>query len=300
MRILLILVFCLAGVQTRPQGNFRPVVLWHGMGDSCCFPFSMGHIKQVIEKALPGIYVYSIEIGSSIDDDQTNGFFMNVNDQVKFVCKNLSADPNLAMGFNAVGFSQGGQFLRAYIERCNFPPVYNLITFGGQHQGVYGFPKCPAQSSEICEWIRELLAIGAYVGWIQDFLVQAEYWHDPFAEDEYKRYCVFLPDINNENQKNSTYKKNLISLNKFVMTKFTKDTMVQPIESEWFGYYKPGSDTQVIPLQETQLYKEDWIGMKTLDEANKLAFLSVDGDHLQFSEPWFLSSIVGPYLNNTL
>ena len=26
-----------------------PVVIWHGMGDSCCNPASMGRIKQVIE-----------------------------------------------------------------------------------------------------------------------------------------------------------------------------------------------------------------------------------------------------------
>ncbi len=59
----------------------------------------------------------------------------------------LASDPNLKDGFNAVGFSQGGQFLRAYVERCNNPPVHNLITFGGQHMGMSGaqsgyFPCC--------------------------------------------------------------------------------------------------------------------------------------------------------------
>ena len=40
----------------------RPVVLWHGMGDTCCYPFSMGAVKKEIEKALPGIYVYSVYV----------------------------------------------------------------------------------------------------------------------------------------------------------------------------------------------------------------------------------------------
>jgi hypothetical protein len=31
---------------------------------------------------------------------------MNVNDQIDYVCQKLAADPNLADGFNAVGFSQ--------------------------------------------------------------------------------------------------------------------------------------------------------------------------------------------------
>ena len=30
-------------------------------------------------------------------------------------------------------------------------------------------------------------------------LVQAEFWHDPLNEDEYRKKCIFLPDINQEN-----------------------------------------------------------------------------------------------------
>ena len=30
------------------QDGLVPVVMWHGMGDSCCLPFSMGRIKRVI------------------------------------------------------------------------------------------------------------------------------------------------------------------------------------------------------------------------------------------------------------
>jgi len=31
-----------------------------------------------------------------------------------------------------------------------------------------------------------------------DSIVQAEYWHDPLNEDEYRRRSVFLADINQE------------------------------------------------------------------------------------------------------
>lgn len=33
---------------------------------------------------------------------------------------------------------------------------------------------------------------------IQNNFVQAEYWHDPLQEDDYKKYSIFLADINNE------------------------------------------------------------------------------------------------------
>jgi len=283
------------------QSQFRPVVMWHGMGDTCCNPQSMGFIKSIIEQYLPGVYVFSVEIGNSEEDDQWNGFFKNINEQVSLVCSQLASNPNLTNGFNAVGFSQGSQFLRAYIERCNSPPVYNLVSIGGQHQGVYGLPKCPGVNETVCEYIRELLDEGAYLSWVQSFLVQAEYWHDPFAEEEYVADCVFLPDINNEgDQKNETYKQNLISLNKFAMVQFTEDTMVQPIASEWFGFYIAGQDSQTQTLQQSDLYAEDWIGMQTLDKAGKLDFLSVVGDHLQFTEQWFIDVVIGDYLNNTV
>ena len=71
----------------------------------------MGHITKMVEDKVPGIYVYSIEIGDSVTQDIENGFFMNVNTQVEMVCAKIRADPKLRNGFNAMGFSQGGQFL---------------------------------------------------------------------------------------------------------------------------------------------------------------------------------------------
>ena len=52
----------------------------------------------------------------------------------------LTTSPELklfAFRYNALGFSQGGQFLRAVAQRCP-QGMKNLVTFGGQHQGVYG------------------------------------------------------------------------------------------------------------------------------------------------------------------
>jgi palmitoyl-protein thioesterase len=291
--VLLALTHALLAVAAKPL----PVVLWHGMGDSCCNPESMGYIKDVIQQNVSGVYVYSVELGSNVAEDTSMGFFANMNDQIPIVCAQLAADPNLKGGFNAIGFSQGGQFLRAYVQRCNNPPVHNLITVGGQHQGVYGLPHCRGVDYTLCEYIRELLDYGAYISYIQESLVQAQYWQDPLDQAGYLSGNIFLPDINNAlPTKNATYKANLASLNNFVMVKFTQDSMVQPRESEWFGFYAPGQDTVVVPLRNSTLYKEDWLGLAKLDAAGKLHFLAVDGDHLQFTIPWFLQSIVQPYL----
>lgn len=46
-----------------------------------------------------------------ICQDTENGFFKNVNKQVEMVCEQLAEDSELADGYNAIGFSQGAQFL---------------------------------------------------------------------------------------------------------------------------------------------------------------------------------------------
>uniref|UniRef100_A0A8V0YR47 Palmitoyl-protein thioesterase 1 n=1 Tax=Gallus gallus TaxID=9031 RepID=A0A8V0YR47_CHICK len=248
-----------------------PLVIWHGMGDSCCNPLSMGYVRDLVQRRIPGIYVLSLRIGSSLVQDVENSFFMNVNDQVREVCSQLAKDPHLKGGYNAMGFSQGGQFLRAVAQRCPSPPMFTLISIGGQHQGVYGFPRCPGESSQICDWIRKMLDLGAYTQAVQEHLVQAQYWHDPLKEEDYRKKSIFLADINQERGINETYKKNLMALKKFVMVKFLNDTMVDP------------------PIS------EDRLGLQQMDKAGKLVFLGVEGDHLHFTEEWFYTHIL-PFL----
>ncbi|XP_072836128.2 palmitoyl-protein thioesterase 1 [Pogona vitticeps] len=293
-QLLILLGACCGRISGSLAGPL-PLVIWHGMGDSCCNPMSMGYIKELVEKKVPGIYVLSLEIGRSLIEDMENSFFLDVNDQVAFVCDKLANDPKLQGGYNAMGFSQGGQFLRAVVQRCPSPPMVNLISVGGQHQGVYGFPRCPGESSHLCDWIRKMLDIGAYTKAVQQRLVQAQYWHDPLKEEEYRKHSLFLADINQERCINETYKINLMSLKKFVMVRFLNDTMVDPPASEWFGYYRSGQAKETVPLNETALYKEDRLGLKEMDQGGQLEFLGAEGDHLQFSKEWFYENIL-PFL----
>lgn len=265
------------------------------MGDSCCNPLSMGAIKKMIETEIPGVYVLSLMIGKNVVEDTENGFFMDVNEQVSEVCAQLAQDPQLQGGYNAMGFSQGAQFLRAVAQRCPSPPMKTLISVGGQHQGVYGFPRCPGESSKVCDLIREALNRGAYTDWVQKHLVQAQYWHDPLNDGLYKKHSLFLADINQERSVNETYKKNLQMLDKLVLVKFLQDTVVDPVDSEWFGFLKAGQAKETETLQESVLYKEDRLGLAAMDKAGKLVFLGSEGDHLQFTREWFNKNLL-PFL----
>lgn len=280
-------------------GDPTPIVLWHGMGDTCCTSFSLGGFKLFLEENIPNVYVNSLKIGNSSIEDFENGYFLKPDIQIRDACKMLIDDPKLKDGFNAIGFSQGSQFLRGAIQRCGHQlKIKNFVSLGGQHQGVYGLPHCGALQSKSCDYVRELLNYAAYNPWVQRHLVQASYWHDPLAEETYREKSTFLSDINNEVNINKTYVDNLNRLNNFVMVKFDADTMVQPRESEWFGFYLPGQSKKLITLQESRIYLEDRLGLKTMDQAGKLVFLSLPTDHLRFSDEWFIGNIIKPYLLN--
>jgi hypothetical protein len=65
----------------------------------------------------------------------------------------------------------GGQFLRAYIERHNDPPIRNLITFGSQHMGISDLPACKPYDL-LCNLARNAVRAGVYNEWAQQNLVQ--------------------------------------------------------------------------------------------------------------------------------
>ena len=67
---------------------------------------SMGAVKSFLESQLPGVYIHSVRIGESEDQDKEKGFFDQVGRQIDEVCEQLKSDPLLSLGFNAIGLSQ--------------------------------------------------------------------------------------------------------------------------------------------------------------------------------------------------
>ncbi|KAI7694070.1 hypothetical protein SSS_03808 [Sarcoptes scabiei] len=114
--------------------------MYHGMGDTAYG--SIDSIRKYLESKLRGVYVTSIQQGRNFEEDFLSSYFMNLNQQVEKACEIIQSDEKLKNGYNAIGFSQGGQILRGIAQRCPYPPMKQLISIGGQHQGVYGLPKC--------------------------------------------------------------------------------------------------------------------------------------------------------------
>jgi palmitoyl-protein thioesterase len=246
----------------------------------------MTWVGEVYNQLYPSALVYSIHIDLASDEDRKRSFFSNIAEDLEAVCADLADIPELRDGFNAVGFSQGGQFLRGYVERCNIPPVKVLLTFGSQHNGISSFQACQP-SDWLCRGSEGLLRTNTWTPWVQTHLVPAQYYRDPEDLESYREHSNFLADINNEkfsaNERKELYRQNLSGLDKFVMYIFAEDTTVIPKESGWFQEVNVTSG-EVTKLQDRAIYKEDWIGLKKLDEEKKLVFDTLPGRHMALSE----------------
>merc|ERR1712188_100763 len=234
--------------------NVIPTVVAHGMGDSCFNP-GMKSITQAIGQKT-GAYSVCVPTGKTQMTDTINGFLKNMDDSIDVFAKTIKADPKLAGGFNAAGFSQGNSLIRGYIHKYNDPPVKSFLSVHGTVMGVGGVPQCnPAGLlGAVCRPLAKLCGLFGYTSLVQHHLFQADYFRDPtkLTSEAYKKSQ--LAQLNNEGDTpNPEYKTN-------------------------FG------KTDVLTMKETSVYKNDLFGLKTADEAGKIHFETTPGNHLQFSE----------------
>ncbi|KAL1200600.1 hypothetical protein V5N11_019793 [Cardamine amara subsp. amara] len=99
-----------------------------------------------------------------------------------------------------------------------------------------------------------------------DHIAPSGYVKIPGDITKYLEHSKYLPKLNNErpDERNSTFKDRFTNLHNLVLVM-------------------------------TKLYKEDWIGLKALDVAEKVKFVSFSGDHLIMAYEEVAKYIV-PYL----
>lgn len=83
------------------------------------------------------------------------------------------------------------------------------------------------------------------------------------------------------------------------MIQFMNDTVVVPRESEWFGFYAPGQDQTITPMESSPLYTQDWIGLQELNNSGRLFQIECIGNHLEFTDEYFIQNVITPFLNQT-
>ncbi|KIW08877.1 uncharacterized protein PV09_00802 [Verruconis gallopava] len=266
-----------------------PVLIWHGLGDNYAAD-GINDVAALIQEINPGTFVYPIRLAEDPSSDRSASFLGNTTEQISAVCADLARHPILstAPAVDALGFSQGGLFLRAYVERCNDPPVRSLVTFGSPHNGIADYAGCGA-TDWLCKGAMALLHSNTWSRFVQSRLVPAQYYRevDPdtgLPSEQYLENSNLLADINNERtNKNKTYSANISKLTNFVMYAFADDKTVIPKESSWFADVNITTE-EVTYLRDRKMYKEDWLGLRILDRKGGLVFKTAPGEHMRLSE----------------
>jgi palmitoyl-protein thioesterase len=252
-----------------------PVAVFHGIGDSCLINPGMGRITEFFSKSLGGVYAKCIETAGGPLDWMTS-----FKGQAQEACDIIKSDPNFAGDFSIVGLSQGALLGRIVLEACDMPGrVKRFVSIGGPHMGVGAFPHCGG--GFICKLVNNVIGSAVYYSYIQNHVGPAGYFKDI---NHYNSFLGVSPlaDINNENQhKNNSYKERFSNLEKVVLIKFASDTMIIPKETAWFQFYD--QNKQVAKLEDSEFYKNDYIGLRKLNEESKIHFVELPGDHLRFN-----------------
>jgi len=277
------------------DGQIRPAVLMHGIGAS---NDTMIHVESVLHSLFPGIYILAIQMGNGFVDS----IMWNMNYQVETMCNIIASDPNLKHGFNLMGFSQGGLITRGFVERCNYPPVYNYISWVSPQGGQFGVPN--VDNGTFNELLTDIADCCVYQRWAQNYISVPGYWRDPYAEEAFIEGSLFLADISNfKDTKNETYKQNLLSLQNMLISFSAVDETLVPKETGWFEFFAPNTTDTIIPLEDTPFWQEDFIGLKALNESNRLHKFITSCAHGDYSsscfDKYFMENVVH-YFNNTL
>lgn len=273
-----------------------PVVTWHGINNNAA---GNEDVVRALKEAIPDLYVVNVMIGADNDADKLNSVMMTANNQVEYVCRMIQSDPALANGYNGVGVSQGGLMIRGLAQKCPNPPMKTLVTYGAPSNGIFGVPDCEAStgSYDLCELVRQILGAAVYDPDMQSLVAPAQYYRDPLRHEEFLQGSHFLADLNNlKEEKNQQYKDVISGLDHFVMIKWEDDETIIPRESSHFGYYVTGYDNITYSMEESDAYKGDWLGLKSLDEAGRLHQFSIPGGHMNMLFDWFKENVVLPYL----
>jgi palmitoyl-protein thioesterase len=271
------IILCLLIITKYILAKTYPIAIFHGIGDSCKFD-GLTQLVHYLRMKL-NVDVECIEVGNGF----ITSWFMNFTTQAEEACEKIKTDRKFQKKFSIFGISQGALIGRYIIEKCKMKgEVAKYLSIDSPQMGIGVLPKIVC--GMVCDWINSLFYKVVYSEYLQANIGASGFFKNPYDMDSYLIYSSFLADLNNEGHaKNETYKENFKKLEKAMFVKNSNDTVIIPKETAWFEFFEPGSVDKVIPLQESDFYRNDYIGLRYLVENNRTQFIEWDGDHVSFT-----------------
>ncbi len=260
-----------------------PIAVFHGIVDSCQMK-NTSKLVSDLQRDL-GVHVECIEIG--------NGFLDTIVEpletQVEEACDKIRSNPNFQSKFSVLGISQGTLIGRYIIEKCEMEgQVMRYLALDGPQMGIGSIPKL--QCGKVCDFIVSLTAPLFYK--LQDIIAPAAYFRYKYDQEYYMENNKFLKMLNNENdEKDEEIYNRFTSLEKVKLIKNEADTVIVPKNSSWFTFYDFNGE-EIVPLEESDFYISDYIGLRKLNEEGKVNFTSFKGEHVIYDVVEYWEEIV--------
>ena len=263
--------------------SIYPIAVFHGIVDNC----EMKNTSQLVNDLRRdlNVHVECIEIGNGYMDT----IFKNLPAQVEEACEKIKSNPNFQSKFSILGISQGTLIGRYVIEKCNMQgQVMRYMSFDGPQMGIGSVPKLTCGA--FCDFLVNITSPIFYG--LQDRIAPAAYYRYKYDQEYYRQHNKFLKMLNNENEeKDEEIYKRFSSLEKVKLIRSKDDSVIVPKESSWFMFYDE-SGKNIVPLEESEFYKKDFIGLRKLNEEGKLSFAEFRDEHVIYNVVEYWEEIV--------
>jgi len=267
---------------TAASSTYVPTVLLHGLGDASGHA-GMSELCESVRAQYTGMYVVCSDVADGFASLTTH-----MQQQVSAFAAAVAADPHLRRGFNAVGLSQGALVLRAYVEQVNDPPVRRLVSVCGPQAGI---SQCPQPT----QWLCALFGRDPY----DSAFAFSDYWKNAADKATYLARSRWLADVNNERDaQNTEYRQKMASLHRYVLVHALQDSVLVPRASATHGFWEWGHVGVEVQMRQTDGYRDDAIGLRSLDRSGRLFLHGYDGDHLRFNRSFWRHGVL-QHLNDT-
>ena len=251
-----------------------PVAVIHGFMQICTSRDLTILVDFIHEKA--GVYTKCIESGGGGLDLSTS-----FEDQAKKACEIISSDSNYQGDFAIVSISQGGVLARYVIEKCQMKGnVKKFIPIGGPLAGTHQLPHC--FRGVVCHILNSFADWFCYKGYVQKTFGPSGYFRASNHLKRFEKSKSVLLSVNNHGDKfDSNAKARFSALDKLVLIGFKRDTMISPEQSAFFAEFDENHN--LVEMKDTENYKKNSFGLKTLDDANKIETHFLDERHCYYS-----------------